>query len=98
MYASAWGRRSRSATSIRAGRTQVELNVKVEAEGVYPVDGEVRITVEGKGTVTIALQNGRAVWRLGTFDTAGGRDVEVEYLGSSPVESGTESAVITVKP
>jgi predicted extracellular nuclease len=84
--------------SIRAGKTEVELIVTVEAEGVDPVDGEVRITVQDKGTVTLELTDGRAVWMLGAFDTAGDRDVEVEYLGSSLVESGMEDAVITVKP
>jgi 5'-nucleotidase len=84
--------------SIRAGRTAVELIVKVEAEGVEVVDGEVTITVEDKGTVTLELTNGRAVWKLGTFDTAGVRDVEVAYLGSNQVESGTADAVIVVKP
>lgn len=84
--------------SIKAGKTKVKLIVQVKADGVHPVNGEVRITVQGKGTVTLQLKNGRAVWKLGVFDSAGQRDVTVTYLGNNLVNTGTEKDVITVKP
>ena len=84
--------------SIKADKTKVKLIVKVKADGVHPVNGKVRITVQGKGTVTLKLTNGRAVWKLGVFNSAGKRDVKVKYLGNSRVKRGTEKAVITVKP
>ena len=83
---------------IKAGKTRVKLIVKVKADGVDPVTGKVKITVEGKGTKTIRLKNGRAVWELGVFNKAGKRTVKVKYLGNSLVKRAKDKQVITVQP
>ncbi len=84
--------------NIRARKTDVRIAVKVEADGVPTVGGKVKITVQGLGTTTLTLFNGKAVLELAPFKKAGTRNVTVKYLGNDQVNDDTAKDVITVKP
>jgi len=84
--------------SATAKKTKGKIVVKVKADGVVPVDGKVKITVEGQGTTTVKLVDGKAVVKLDVFNSAGKRDVTVKYLGNALVEDGKAKDVINVKP
>ena len=83
--------------TIKANKTQGKVVVKVKADGVVPVTGKVKITVEGKGSITIKLVNGKAVWKFGKL-TAGKKTVRVKFLGSAVVAVAKDKQVITVQP
>ena len=83
--------------TIKANKTQGKVVVKVKADGVVPVTGKVKITVEGKGSITIKLVDGKAVWKFGKL-TAGKKTVKVKFLGSAVVDTAKDKQVITVQP
>ena len=80
---------------VRAGKTEVLLIVRVEADGFTP-DGVVRIKVQGQGTTSVALDNGKAKLRLDAFNWPGRKTVEVTYKGSDQVESSSVRHTIKV--
>jgi len=84
--------------TIKAGKTKAKIVVRVDALGVDPVTGKVKIKVEGQGTFTVDLENGKAVLKLDVFKKAGKRTVTVKYLGNSLVDGDTVKDVINVKP
>jgi hypothetical protein len=84
--------------TIKAGETKPRIKVKVTAEGVVPVKGKVKITVEGWGTKTLRLDDGRAKLKLGVFDKPGKRKVKVKFLGSALVDAAKAKGSLTVIP
>jgi 5'-nucleotidase len=84
--------------AIEAGQTKATIRVKVVADGVVPVEGEVKIFVKGQGNQTVTLVNGKAKLKLDVFNNAGKRKVRVTFLGSSFVETATEKGSLTVIP
>jgi predicted extracellular nuclease/2',3'-cyclic-nucleotide 2'-phosphodiesterase (5'-nucleotidase family) len=84
--------------TIEAGQTKATIRVKVVADGVVPVDGEVKIFVKGQGNQTVTLVNGKAKLKLDVFKNAGKRNVRVTFLGSDFVETAKEKGSLTVIP
>jgi hypothetical protein len=84
--------------TIKAGETKVRIKVKVTADGVVPVRGKVKITVEGWGTKTLKLRDGRATLKLGVIDKPGKRKVKVKFLGSALVDAAKAKGSLTVIP
>ena len=84
--------------TVKAGKTKAKVIVTVKADGVVPVNGKVKITVQGQGTKTITLKNGRAVWKLAVFKGAGKRKVTVKFLSTNLVKGDSAKDVINVKP
>jgi 5'-nucleotidase len=84
--------------TIKAGETKVRIKVKVTADGLVPVRGKVKITVEGWGTKTLKLRDGRATLKLGVIDKPGKRKVKVKFLGSALVDAAKAKGSLTVIP
>lgn len=82
--------------TIKAGQTKPTIRVTVTADGVVPVDGAVRIFVEGQGAETLTLVNGKAKRKLEAFNNPGDRTVRVTFLGSDLVENATKRGSLTV--
>lgn len=82
--------------TIEAGVTKPTIRVKVSADGVVPVNGEVRIFVKGQGAETVTLVNGKAKRKLDVFNNAGKRAVRVRFLGSDFVEAAKAKGSLTV--
>lgn len=82
--------------TVKAGKTKAKVKVTVTAVGVVPVDGQVKITVQGQGSEKVTLKNGKATLKLGKFSRAGKYKVTVKFLGSTFVGGETKKGSMTV--
>lgn len=81
---------------ITVGKDRATVRVRVRADGVEPT-GTVTAVSEGRTLDTATLVNGRATLRVGPFDSAGRKSIEVSYSGDDEVAPSSDRTSVRVE-